>query len=227
MQPCAAGRHAGEGGHVFARKLDKLRPHRVALAGNAADVARGVLDADDVLQLVQPLHRIHGHVDHAARRDVVDDDRNADRIVDRPEMLIKPFLGRLVVIGRHDQHRVGAGLLGVAGELDRLVRVVRAGAGDHRHAAARLVDADVDGAAVLLVAQRRALAGGADRHQPVRAGRDLPVDQSAERRLVDFPVLEGSDQGRHRSVKLRPLVHFALPARLILASHEASGRADT
>ena len=59
--------------------------------------------------------------------------------------------------------------------------------------------------------QRRALAGRADRHQAVRAGSDLPIDQGAERRFVDFSVLERGDQGRHRTVKLRPLFHLAYP----------------
>ena len=138
---------------------------------------------------------------------VVDEDGDADRVVDGLEMLVKSFLRRLVVIGRDHQHRIGAGLLGVLGEFDRLVRVVGAGARDDRHASARLVDADVDDAAVLGVAQGRALAGGADRHEPVRTRTDLPIDQRAERRLVEFAVLEGRHQRRHRAVKLRALLH--------------------
>ena len=46
-------------------------------------------------------------------RDVVDDDRNADGVVDRLEVLVEPFLRRLVVIGRDHQHGVGARLLGM------------------------------------------------------------------------------------------------------------------
>src|SRR5579885_1305758 len=53
-----------------------------------------VLDAGDVLELVEPRHRLDRHVDHRACRDVVDDDRNADRVVDRLEVLVHPFLGR-------------------------------------------------------------------------------------------------------------------------------------
>ena len=108
----------------------KSGPIACALQADAGDVAGGVLDADDVLQLEKPRHGLDRHVDHRARRDVVDDDRDADRVVDRLEVLVEPFLGRLVVVGRHDEERVGAGLLGMARELDRLGGDVRAGAGD-------------------------------------------------------------------------------------------------
>ena len=57
-------------------------------------------------------------------------------------------------------------------------------------------DAQLDDALVLVVAERGALAGGADRHQPVRALRDLPFDQPLERLLVDLAVLERRDQRR-------------------------------
>ena len=143
----------------------------MALARDAREVAGRILHADDVLELVEPLHRVDRHVDDAARRDVVDHDRNADGVVDRLEMAVEPFLRRLVVIGRDDQHGVRAGLLGVTGQIDRLGGVVRARAGDHRHAAARLVDADVDDATVLFMRQRRAFARRADGHQAMRARR--------------------------------------------------------
>ena len=145
----------------------KSGPIACALQADAVDLAGRVLDADDVLQLEEPRHGLDRHVDHRARRDVVDDDRNADRVVDRLEVLVEALLVRLVVIGRHDQHGVGARLLGVAGKVDRLGRVVGAGAGDHRHPALRHLDADFDDALVLVVAQRRAFAGRADRHEAV------------------------------------------------------------
>ena len=91
-------------------------------------------------------------------------------------MLKEPFLVRLIVIRRDDQHAVGARLFGVLCQLHRLVRVVRAGAGDHRDAAFRLGDANLDHMPVFLVRQGRALASRPDRHQPMRATLDLPVD---------------------------------------------------
>src|SRR6185437_6657359 len=214
----APRRHIGERRHILARKLDEIGAEGVALLRHPRQVAGRVLDADDVFEPVKPLHRLDRHVDDAAAGDVVDEDRNADGVVDGLEMLIEALLRRLVVVGRHHQHRVGAGLLGVAGEFDGLHRVVGARAGDDRHAPARLIDADVDDVAVLGVAQRRALAGGAGRHQAMRAGADLPIDQGAKGRLVEFPVLEWRHQGRHRTVKLRPLLHLALPAAAPIAA---------
>ena len=68
------------------------------------------------LSSIEPLHRVDDDVDDRAGRNVVHDDRNADGVVDRLEVLVEPFLGRLVVVGRHHQHGVGAGLLGVLGQ---------------------------------------------------------------------------------------------------------------
>ena len=129
------------------------------------------------------------HVDHRARRDVVDDDRDADGVVDRLVMLVEPFLAGLVVVGRHDQQAVRARLFGEAGELDRLGGVVGAGAGDHRHPAAGDLDAHLDHPLVLVVAERRAFAGGADRHQPVACPRSIcqstkPRNASSSKRAV-------------------------------------------
>ena len=134
-------------------------------------------------------------------------------LLTRLEVLVKPFLRRLVVIRGDDQDGVGAGPLGMAGERDRLGRVVRARPGNHRYAPARLVDADVDGALVLVVRQRRAFAGRADRNEPVRSGRDLPVDQGAIGGFVDRAILEGRHKRRHGSMKLCALFHIPLPAR--------------
>ena len=69
-------------------------------------------------------HRLDAHVDHRARRDVVDDERDADRLGDGAEMRVEAALARLVVVGRDDEHRVRAGLLGMHGELDRLACVL-------------------------------------------------------------------------------------------------------
>ena len=129
-----------------------------------------------------------------ARRDVVDEDRHVDRVVDRLVVPVEAFLGRLVVIGRDHQHGVGAGLLGVAGQLDRLGGGVGAGAGDHRHAAGAASMQSSTTALVLVMGERRRFAGGADRHQAVRAGADLALDELAEGLLIDRAVVERRDQ---------------------------------
>ena len=129
------------------------------------------------------------------RRDNIDHYRKSpDLRLDGLEVLVEAFLRWLVVIGRDDQNGVRAASLGVAGKLNRLAGIVGACAGDYRNPAARFVDADIDGAAVLLMGERRALSGRPDRHQTMRAGSDLPVDQRAVGRLVDLAVLEWGDQ---------------------------------
>ena len=184
----------GERGHVLARKLDEIRPHGLPLQRDAREIAGRILHARDVLQFEQPLHGVDRHVDHRAGRDVVDDDRNADRVVHRLEMLVHAFLGRLVVIGRDHEHGVGAGLLGMAREFDGLGGRVGARARDHRNAAARLIDAPFDHLVVLVMRQGGALAGGADRNQTVGTFGNLPFDQVAETLFVELAVLERGHQ---------------------------------
>ena len=193
----------GQRGHVLARQLEEVGPERVALRRHPGEVARRVLHAGDVGEFVEPLHGLDRHVDDGARRDVVDDDGDADRIVDRLEVAVKALLAGLVVIGRHHQHGVGAGRLGMAGQRDGLVGVVGASARDHRHAAARFPDADLDDVHVLVVAERRAFARGAAGDQGVRALADLPVDEGPEGGLVEGAVLEGRDERRSRTPECR------------------------
>ena len=134
-------------------------------------------------KLEQALHGVDRHVDHRAGRDVVDDDRDADGVVDRLEVLVEPFLGRLVVVGRDDQHGVGAGLLGVLGDSSIASRVeLEPGARDHRHPALGLLDAPLDHAACA----RRATASGFRRWCRPARGRWCPR-RSANRPGREMP----------------------------------------
>jgi len=189
MEPGLAGAKAGL--NLLGRMNEEVR---LPLLGDAGEVRRRVLHADDVLELIEPRHRGVRHIDHGARRDVVDQDRDADSVVHGLEVLVEPFLRRLVVVGRDHEQRVGAGFLGVPGEVDRLGRVVGTGAGDHGDTALRLGDRPFHNLLVLVMAERRALAGGADRHQALRALGDLPGDMLAHRRLVGRAVLERRHQ---------------------------------
>jgi hypothetical protein len=65
------------------------------------------------------------------------------------------------------------------------------------------MDADLDDAVVLGVAQGRAFAGGADRHQPSRPALDLPLDVGAQRLLVETSFAEGRDERRERASQTR------------------------
>ena len=145
----------------------KSGAHRCALLRHPRQVGGRVLYAGDVLQFEQPRHGLDRHVDHRTGGNVVDDDRNPDRVVDRLEVLVHAFLGRLVVVRRHHQHGVGACLLRMLGEFDRFAGRVGARARDDGHAALGLVDAPFDDALVFVMAERRAFAGRADRDQTV------------------------------------------------------------
>ena len=70
--------------------------------------------------------------------------------------------------------------------------------------------------------KRRALAGRADRHQPVRARGDLPVDQRAKAVLVDPAVLERRDERRSSIRETSPA--FPSPARLVSRPHPVARR---
>ena len=136
-------------------------------------------------------------VDAGAPRHVVEHDRQPRALGDGLEVLVQPFLRRLVVIRRHRQQAVDASLLHVARQLDHLARVVAAGAGQHRHLAADFLDDQLDDAQLLAMAQRRRFARRAARRQEVDAGIDLPAGQPLDRRLVERAVLpERRDEGR-------------------------------
>jgi len=114
----AAMGHVTQHGGILTRQLVEILTQFGALLRDPHHARGRVLDAGYILQLEQPRHGVHAHVDHRTRRNIVDDDRNSDRIVDRLEVLVHALLGRLVVVGRHHQNRIGAGLFGVLGELD-------------------------------------------------------------------------------------------------------------
>ena len=67
--------------------------------------------------------------------------------------------------------------LGMGDQLDGLGGGVAASPGDHRHPTLDGPDAQLDHAAVLVMAERGGLAGGADRHQPVGAAGALDGDR--------------------------------------------------
>ena len=82
-------------------------------------------------------------------RDVVDHDRQRGALGNRAVVLVEAFLRRLVVVRRHRQEAVGAGLRQIARELHDFFGVVSAGAGKDGHLAGGFIGEDLDDAQTL------------------------------------------------------------------------------
>ena len=137
-------------------------------------------------------------------------------------MLVEPLLRRLVVVGRDDEDGIGPGLFGVGDEVDRLEGAVGARSGDDGDPAVRDLDAELDHPLVLVMGQRRRLAGGADRHETMTSLRDLPVHVAGESLFIEGAVLgEGRHEGGDRSLEHYLLLRPALAAALVLVFFEA------
>jgi hypothetical protein len=164
--------------------------------GHLEDVARRLLDADDLRQLRQPLGGRRLDVAAGAARHVVEHDRQVRVGSNRRVVLVDAFLRRLVVVRRHRQDAVGARIGGRMGGLDDLCRVVATGAREHRHHALHLVHDGLDDGPLLGCRERRRLARRADRHQEMNPGLDLPPREAAHASLIDSAVGgERRDQG--------------------------------
>ncbi len=109
-------------------------------------------------------------------------------------------LSGLEIVGRHAQQRPGAGLFGRPREFDSGLRIVAAGAGDHRNAPACRGDRRFDDTQVLARREQRGLAGRAARHQGRGAGVDLAMAERLERLEIDGAVAERRRQCHARTM---------------------------
>ena len=150
------------------------------------DVACGVerrlrlLDGADVGDPRERRDRRRLRVDDDAARDVVEDDGPVGRGRDRLDVRDDAALRRLVVVRRHDEEAVDADLVRPLRQVDRVRRVVRARAGDHRVRVAHLVERDFVEREALVVAQRRRLARRARDDEPVGSVLDEMAAERAE-----------------------------------------------
>jgi hypothetical protein len=103
--------------------------------GDALHVAGRVLDADDVRQAREPGHGRRLQVHYSPAWHVIEDHRHGDGVVDRLEVGVQSVLIGVVVVRADDERGVGAGGLGVADKVDRLVGGVGAGTRNDGHAA--------------------------------------------------------------------------------------------
>src|ERR1700712_5074072 len=106
-------RPALDRGRVIAGVHQEVAAHAGQDVPGALQVTGGFLDGDDVLDRGQADHRLCRHVTGRAARYVVENLRDVDGFGDVLEVLVQAFLGRLVVVRRHQQAGVGAGVLRV------------------------------------------------------------------------------------------------------------------
>ena len=133
----AAMSHEAKRGAVLAGELDEVRTDQMAVQTDALEIGGGILHAGDMVERGKLGHGFDRHVDHRARRNVVDDDRNADGVVNRSVVRQQTGLVGLVVIWRHHKQGVGPDPLRLAAELDRFGSIVRTCARYHRNATCR------------------------------------------------------------------------------------------
>ncbi|KGC40069.1 hypothetical protein DO73_4433 [Burkholderia pseudomallei] len=143
---------------VEAREQHEAIADRVAQVDEAARVARRILEADDVLAVLQRDQHVGRHVVPVDRRVVVDHHRQIGARRDRAKVRGRLVRLRGVDERGHHHHAVHAHALrlahGVARELGRELR----DAGDHGHLAARRVARRFDHRELLGRAERRVLA---------------------------------------------------------------------
>ena len=107
------------------------------------DVAGRFLHADDVRDGREPHERGGIDVAAGAARHVVHDDRQRRALGDG-FVVLEETVGRgLVVVGRHGKQAIRAGALHLARRVNDLPSVVSACAREHRHLAARFLDANL------------------------------------------------------------------------------------
>ena len=178
-----------------------LETYVYPVIGDAAEIPARILDRHESVGIAvdQFAHRLGHQIGHCPPGDVVEHDRQVAMFRQMAEMRDQPGLARPVVIGRDAQPGSGPRLARKAHVQQRILRIVAAAAGDHRHAPGGLLDADLDHPVMLRIAERGGLAGRAARDERARALLDLPVDQLAKGRLVERPIAKRTHQSRNRT----------------------------
>ena len=183
------------------------------------EVVVRLLDRLHVLDLGEPRDRLGLDVDHDAAGDVVDDDRLVGRRRHGLEVRHDPALRRLRVVGRHDQAGVDAELVRPLGQVDRVARVVGAGAGDDGRAVADLLQRGGEELEALVVRERRRLPGRAGDDEAVGAVVDEMARQRPEALQVDgaVPLERRHDRCQNLAQHLRNHTFAAYSARAAAA----------
>ena len=184
-QPLGPQRQHGKGLVVVAGpdvQLIAAEGHGLCQQGK---IAGGLFGAVDPWVLAQDAIGLHRDRQSGAGGDIVEQDRQIQLIGQKFIVPDQPGLGGLVVIGRDQQQRICARLLGVLAEVERRRRVVAARTGDHLAPAGHMRHAVGDQMNVFLLRQRGALAGGAADAQGIHPGLQLAVHLPVKGGVVD------------------------------------------
>ena len=115
-------RHPGQGQAVVAAVVVQIGGcHDL---GCGAEISLGVLHGDDAVNLGQATVGFGGNRDARAARDVVKHHGSVGGLGHGGEVGVHSRLGRLVVVGGHDQQAVHADLLCTVGQLNGVRGVV-------------------------------------------------------------------------------------------------------
>ena len=205
----AAKSHDGGGGAVVAAPDGEARRAEVEGVLNEVEVVARLLDTGNVRMLGKRLIGLRRAADACAGGNVVEDDRNVDRVRNGGEMLHKTALRGLVVVRRDGEQRIDARALRGFGERNGGRGAVRAAARDDGHAAVDGAHAALNERHALIVAQRRGLAGCAADDDGVGAALNLALDETVEgfeidtvaaKRCDDSDGAAGEDAGFHKGL---------------------------
>ncbi len=186
---------------VFSSELAKVVATGTGGQHGASHIAGRIFHTDDVRFLRKAAHRLDAHVDNAAARNVIDDDRQVDGIDDRFVVCIEAGLGRLIIVGSDHEGGICSGFFCMPREIDRFRRRIRAGARNDRNAPGDCVDRDLHHPLVFGMVERRRFAGCPHGDDSISTLVDMPIDQVAKRLFVDGPVAKWRDQRHNRPAK--------------------------
>ena len=189
----ADGNH-GEGKGVVAGENGEVGGN-LADGGDAVDATAGFLDGADVGVLGEALDDGEGNLLGGAAGHVVEHDGDAE-VGDGGEVAVEALGVGLVVVRGDLKGGVDAEADDFLGEEDGLFGGVGAGAGDDLGLAGDGLDGGLDDLKVVGGAEGGTFASGADGADAGNALFELPLDEGAERAVVNGTVVvEGGDEG--------------------------------
>ena len=205
----AAQAHDVERGGVVARVHGEAFRRALHDGLHLVQLPRSLLDGHDVGALVRQAQRGLGlHVNHAAARDVVQDDGQLHRVRDGAEVLVDTFLRGLVVVRHHAHEAVDAKLRHLAREVHRVGRAVVAHVRDDGHAVAHGLHHGAEQVDLLRIEHGRALPRRAVYDERVAAAVHEARGESLDLVHVELAVLvERGDHGRYHAAETGLLRH--------------------